>query len=128
MRSGLQSWTRLPTTSSSNGFSIRIEFPPRHRYGFLHERRQEVINHVTEKYGRDHVAQIITFGTLGAEAAIHDVGRVLEIPYDEVDTIAKLIPSQLNMTIAQALAEEPIRRLVLPRALRSATCYRSPDP
>lgn len=74
---------------------------------FCMKRRQEVINYVTEKYGRDHVAQIITFGTLGAKAAIRDVGRVLEIPYDEVDTIAKLIPSQPNMTIAQALAEEP---------------------
>ena len=74
---------------------------------FCMNRRQEVINYVTEKYSRDHVAQIITFGTLGAKAAIRDVGRVLEIPHDEVDTIAKLVPSQPNMTIAQALVEEP---------------------
>jgi DNA polymerase III alpha subunit len=95
---------------------------------FCMNRRQEVINYVTEKYGRDHVAQIITFGTLGAKAAIRDVGRVLEIPHDEVDTIAKLVPSQPNMTIAQALVEEP--RLGALSASRPSvgTYYRSPDP
>ena len=59
---------------------------------FCMERRGEVINYVVDKYGKDHVAQIITFGTLGAKAAIRDVGRVLEIPYAEVDRVAKLVP------------------------------------
>ena len=77
------------------------------------ERRGEVINYVVDKYGKDHVAQIITFGTLGAKAAIRDVGRVLEIPYAEVDRVAKLVPNQLNMTLQQALDQEPkLRDLV----------------
>jgi len=67
--------------------------------------RAEVINFVREKYG--HVAQIITFGTLKARAAIRDVGRVLNIPLPEVDAIAKLIPEQLNITLDQALEQEP---------------------
>ncbi|MEQ1795718.1 MAG: DNA polymerase III subunit alpha, partial [Nitrospira sp.] len=74
---------------------------------FCMDRRGEVINYVVEKYGKDHVAQIITFGTLGAKAAIRDVGRVLEIPYAEADKVAKLIPNQLNMTLQQALEQEP---------------------
>jgi len=74
---------------------------------FCMERRGEVINYVVDKYGKDHVAQIITFGTLGAKAAIRDVGRVLEIPYAEVDRVAKLVPNQLNMTLQQALDQEP---------------------
>ena len=74
---------------------------------FCMERRGEVINYVVDKYGKDHVAQIITFGTLGAKAAIRDVGRVLEIPYAEVDRVAKLVPNQLNMTLQQALEQEP---------------------
>ncbi|MCS6896604.1 MAG: DNA polymerase III subunit alpha, partial [Nitrospira sp.] len=65
---------------------------------FCMERRGEVINYVVEKYGSDHVAQIITFGTLGAKAAIRDVGRVLEMPYAEADKVAKLVPNQLNIT------------------------------
>ena len=80
---------------------------------FCMDRRGEVINYVVEKYGTDHVAQIITFGTLGAKAAIRDVGRVLEIPYAEADKVAKLIPNQLNMTLQQALEQEPkLRELV----------------
>ena len=80
---------------------------------FCMERRGEVINYVVDKYGKDHVAQIITFGTLGAKAAIRDVGRVLEIPYAEVDRVAKLVPNQLNITLQQALDQEPkLRDLV----------------
>ncbi|MFH1732852.1 MAG: DNA polymerase III subunit alpha [Planctomycetota bacterium] len=70
-------------------------------------RRGEVINYVREKYGSDNVAQIITFGTLGAKAAIRDVGRVMAMPLAEVDAIAKKIPAVLHMTIDKALGEEP---------------------
>ncbi len=80
---------------------------------FCMDRRGEVINYVVDKYGSDHVAQIITFGTLGAKAAIRDVGRVLEMPYAEADKVAKLVPSQLNITLQQALDTEPrLRELV----------------
>ncbi len=74
---------------------------------FCMDRRGEVINYVVDKYGSDHVAQIITFGTLGAKAAIRDIGRVLEIPYAEVDRVAKLVPNQLNITLEDALLQEP---------------------
>jgi len=74
---------------------------------FCMDRRGEVINYVIDKYGEDHVCQIITFGTLGAKAAIRDVGRVMEIPYAEVDRVAKLVPPQLNITLEEALAQEP---------------------
>ena len=66
---------------------------------FCMDRRGEVINYVIDKYGNDHVCQIITFGTLGAKAAIRDVGRVMEFPYAEVDKVAKLVPNQLNITL-----------------------------
>ena len=80
---------------------------------FCMDRRSEVINYVVEKYGSDHVAQIITFGTLGAKAAIRDVGRVLEMPYADADRVAKLVPNQLNITLQQALETEPrLRELV----------------
>jgi len=80
---------------------------------FCMARRGEVINYVVDKYGSDHVAQIITFGTLGAKAAIRDVGRVLELPYAEADKVAKLVPSQLNITLQEALDQEPrLRELV----------------
>src|SRR5690348_562722 len=80
---------------------------------FCMDRRGEVINYVVEKYGSDHVAQIITFGTLGAKAAIRDVGRVLEMPYADADKVAKLVPNQLNITLEQALEAEPrLRELV----------------
>ncbi|MBI5846402.1 MAG: DNA polymerase III subunit alpha [Nitrospirae bacterium] len=74
---------------------------------FCQDRRQEVINYVTQKYGAEYVAQIITFGTMKAKAAIRDVGRAMDIPYAEVDRIAKLIPHDPKITIESALAAEP---------------------
>ncbi|MGF7046569.1 DNA polymerase-3 subunit alpha [Paenibacillus sp. DS2015] len=70
---------------------------------FSDERRDEVIEYVVDKYGKDHVAQIITFGTMAAKAAVRDVGRVLNVPYGEVDRAAKLIPNQLGIHIARAM-------------------------
>ncbi len=72
---------------------------------FCYIRREEVIDYVTRRYGSDHVAQIITFGTLAAKAAIKDVGRVMGIPYAKVDALSKLIPFGLNVTISGAMAE-----------------------
>ncbi|MCL2462871.1 MAG: DNA polymerase III subunit alpha, partial [Defluviitaleaceae bacterium] len=74
---------------------------------FCYERRQEVIDYVIEKYGADHVAQIITFGTMGARAVVRDVGRALGMPYADPDRIAKMIPFQLHITIARALELNP---------------------
>ncbi len=74
---------------------------------FCMNRRGEVIKYVTEKYGRENVAQIITFGTMAAKAAIKDCGRAMDIPYAEVDRIAKMIPTTLNITIDQALKDSP---------------------
>ena len=74
---------------------------------FCYERRQEVIDYVIRKYGSDHVAQIITFGTLAARAAIKDVGRALAMPYAEVDRVSKMIPFELGITIKKALAMNP---------------------
>ncbi len=74
---------------------------------FCYERRQEVIDYVIAKYGEDHVAQIITFGTLAARAAIKDVGRALAMPYAEVDRISKMIPTELGITIQKALQMNP---------------------
>ena len=71
---------------------------------FCYERRQEVIDYVIRKYGADHVAQIVTFGTMAARAAIRDVGRVLDMPYGTVDGIAKLVPMELKMTLTKALS------------------------
>ncbi|MDZ4245639.1 MAG: DNA polymerase III subunit alpha, partial [Dehalococcoidia bacterium] len=90
---------------------------------FQDDRRDEVLEYVTEKYGKDHVAHIITFGTMGARAALRDVGRALGMAYGDVDRIAKLIPTALNITLEQALVqnaelrnaymtEEPVKRLV----------------
>ena len=70
-------------------------------------RRAEVMDYVTRKYGRDNVCQIITFGTMAAKGVIRDVGRTLDIPYGEVDRIAKLIPNELHITIDKALEQEP---------------------
>ena len=70
---------------------------------FCYERRQEVIDYVIQKYGEDHVAQIITFGTMAARAAIKDVGRALAMPYADVDRVSKMIPTELGMTIDKAL-------------------------
>ncbi|RGX13705.1 DNA polymerase III subunit alpha [Paraclostridium sordellii] len=79
---------------------------------FCYERREEVIDYVKRKYGDDHVAQIITFGTMGAKAAIRDVGRVLDVSYNKVDNIAKEIPFALGMTIDKALDTNPnLRKL-----------------
>ena len=70
---------------------------------FCYERREEVIDYVIEKYGHDKVAQIVTFGTMAAKGAIRDVGRALDIPYGKCDTIAKMVPNALNMTLQRAL-------------------------
>jgi DNA polymerase-3 subunit alpha len=74
---------------------------------FCERRRGEVIEYVTRKYGRENVAQIITFGTMKAKAAVRDVGRVMEMPISEVDRVAKLIPSALDTTLDSALADVP---------------------
>ncbi len=71
---------------------------------FCYVRRQEVIDYVIRKYGSDHVAQIITFGTMAARGAIRDVGRALAIPYAEVDSVAKLVPMELGVTLKKALS------------------------
>ena len=77
---------------------------------FQDDRREEVINYVVDKYGREHVAQIITFGTFGAKAAIRDVGRALAMPYGDVDRVARLVPTRLNMTLDDALEQNPDMR------------------
>ncbi len=80
---------------------------------FCMDRREEVINYVSEKYGVENVAQIITFGTMSARAVIRDVGRALDMPYSEVDRIAKMIPNVLKITLDGALEqEEELRKLV----------------
>ena len=90
---------------------------------FCYERREEVIDYVVKKYGSDRVAQICTFGTMAARGAIRDVGRALNMPYGEVDYIAKQIPMELGMTISKALevnkslkemydTNEEVRRLI----------------
>ncbi len=80
---------------------------------FCFEKRDEIIKYVTEKYGVDNVTQIITFGQMKARAVIRDVGRVLDMPYSEVDRIAKLIPKEQNITIEKALKMEPkLKKLV----------------
>ncbi len=81
---------------------------------FCQDRRQEVIDYVQQKYGRDHVAQIITYGTLQARAVLRDVGRVLQMPYGQVDRISKLVPANPAnpVTLAQALELEPQLRLM----------------
>ena len=74
---------------------------------FCYERRQEVIDYVTKKYGKDCVAQIVTFGTLAARGVIRDVGRVMDLPYAYVDSISKMIPQELGITIDKALKMNP---------------------
>jgi len=81
--------------------------PPDIDIDFCEARRGEVIEYVTRKYGRDNVAQIITFGTMKAKAVVRDVGRVMDMAYAEVDKIAKMIPFDLKMTLDKALAESP---------------------
>ena len=74
---------------------------------FCYERRQEVIDYVVEKYGKDQVVQIVTFGTLAAKGVVRDVGRVLDLPYALCDSIAKMIPNDLGMTLDKALVMNP---------------------
>ncbi|MEX0787078.1 MAG: DNA polymerase III subunit alpha [Dehalococcoidia bacterium] len=81
--------------------------PPDVDFDFADDRRDEVIRYAAERYGHDHVAQIITFGTLGAKAGIRDVGRALGMSYGDTDRIARLIPAALGMTIDRALEESP---------------------
>jgi DNA polymerase-3 subunit alpha len=84
----------------------RVSFPDID-VDFCMNRRGEVIQYVTEKYGREQVAQIITFNTLGARAAIKDVGRVLEMPFADVERITKLVPNVLNISLQEAIEQEP---------------------
>ncbi len=81
--------------------------PPDIDMDYCMNRRADMIEYVTKKYGRDNVCQIITFGTMAAKGVIRDVGRSLDIPYADVDRIAKLIPEELNATIDRALEQEP---------------------
>jgi len=74
---------------------------------FCMDRRDEVFKYVVEKYGQDHVSQIITYGTMLAKGVIRDVGRVLDIPYSEVDKVAKLVPNTLNISLDEAMKQEP---------------------
>src|SRR5580692_7053938 len=74
---------------------------------FCMRRRGEVIDYVTQKYGRDNVAQIITFGTMAAKAALKDVGRAMDLPYGDVDRIAKLVPTTIGITLDQAIEDSP---------------------
>ena len=74
---------------------------------FCMNRRGEVIDYVTRKYGRENVAQIITFGTMAAKAAIKDVGRAMDMPYSDVDRIAKMVPTTLNIKLEDAIKESP---------------------
>jgi DNA polymerase III subunit alpha len=78
---------------------------------FCMNRRGEVINYVTAKYGRENVAQIITFGTMAAKAAIKDVGRAMDVPYADVDRIAKMVPTTLNIKLEDAIRESPALQL-----------------
>ena len=78
---------------------------------FCYTRREEVIEYVKQKYGEDKVAQIVTFGTLAARAAVRDVGRALGMPYSKVDTVAKLIPRELNISIESALNTKELKEL-----------------
>src|SRR4029077_4411541 len=87
---------------------------------FCMNRRGEVINYVTRKYGRENVAQIITFGTMAAKAAIKDVGRAMDVPYADVNRIAKMVPTTLNIKLENAIKESP----ALQRAYESDTQVR----
>ncbi len=87
---------------------------------FCQDRRDEVIKYVTEKYGADHVTQIITYGTMLAKGVIRDVGRVLDIPYAECDRLAKLVPNKLNITLKEALEQEPKLKDIVKKEPRMA--------
>lgn len=90
---------------------------------FCMEGREDVIRYVAEKYGKENVAQIITFGKMQAKAVIRDVGRVLGIPYGEVDRIAKLIPNKLDITLEQALQQEPRLKEAIARDPQIASLF-----
>lgn len=90
---------------------------------FCMERRDEVIQYVSAKYGKENVAQIITFGKMQAKAVVRDVGRVLGIPYAEVDRLAKLIPNKLDITLDQALQQEASLRDAMARDSRIASLF-----
>ena len=92
---------------------------------FCERRRGEVIDYVTRKYGRENVAQIITFGTMKAKAVVRDVGRVLDMPYADVDKVAKLIPPALDMTLDKALEESPALKELSTATRRSRSCSTS---
>ncbi|GIR93570.1 MAG: hypothetical protein CM15mP93_17570 [Thiotrichaceae bacterium] len=77
---------------------------------FCMERRDEVIDYVSKKYGKDRVSQIITFGTMSAKAVVRDVGRVLNYPYTYVDSVAKLIPNELGITLNKALQDKDFKK------------------
>ena len=115
---------------------------------FCYERRQEVIDYVVDKYGKDRVVQIVTFGTMAARAVIKDVGRVLDLPYAMVDSIAKMVPREIGITIDKALkmnpdlraayeSDEQVRDLIdkskrlegLPRhaSMHAAGCFNQPE-
>ena len=87
---------------------------------FCVDRRDEVIKYVTEKYGQDHVTQIITYGTMLAKGVIRDVGRVLDIPYADCDKLAKLVPNKLNITLKEAMEQEPRIREITKQDARMA--------
>jgi len=97
----------------------RISFPDID-IDFCMRRRGEVISYVTEKYGRENVSQIITFGTMGAKAVIRDAGRVLDMPFAEVDKIAKLVPNVLNITLEDAVKQSAELRQMKERDARVA--------
>ena len=91
---------------------------------FCMEGRDDVIHYVMDKYGKENVAQIITFGKMQARAVIRDVGRVMGIPYAEVDRVAKLIPATLNITLEQALEQEPRLRELMDKDPRIASLFK----
>ena len=78
---------------------------------FCFERRQEVIDYVVAKYGKEKVVQIITFGTMAAKAVIRDVGRVMDIPYAQVDSVAKMVPNELNITLEKAMDNPDLKKV-----------------
>ena len=106
-------WRSQISTRSGISFCLSVFLNPERvtmpdiDVDFCFERRQEVIDYVVRKYGKDRVVQIVTFGTLAARGVIRDVGRVMDLPYAFVDSIAKMIPQELNITIDKALQMNP---------------------
>ncbi len=100
---GLQVLTQSVTICCLSVFNPERVSMPDFDIDFSDERRQEMIDYVVRRYGEDHVAQIITFGTMAARGSIRDVGRVMAIPYAKVDSVAKLVPMELNITLDRAL-------------------------